>query len=93
MTWLGMRNKMDDILELINNRLSELYVLENSENGLHFKNNKSVVFSVHKMGEKDPWNFFVIGYEDTGEDGDAFYPEDYNDFEEMFHKMLEEIES
>ena len=44
------------------------------------------------MGAADPWNFLTIEYEDTGEDGDAYYPEDYDNFDDMLIEMLTEIE-
>ena len=37
-------------------------------------------FRVILLGDKDPWNCLVIEYDD-GEDGDLYYPDDYDDFE------------
>lgn len=100
MNWMEQRNNMDQVFELLQSVLTEKFspgkpemfpMAYGSEGWL--QNSKGIPFSLHKMGNKDPWNFFVIEYGDTGEDGDSFYPDDYDSFEDMISAILKEIES
>lgn len=81
---------MEKILEFIEKKLKDKYPSTTEGNKLVFRSQESS-FSVCKMGEESPWNFFVIEYDD-GEDGDAFYPEDYINLEDMVEDMVKEIE-
>ncbi len=75
----------------IEKRLKNLFDNKNHDGVISFINSNGVPFHVVVMGEKEPWNFIVIEYEDTGEDGDAFYPTDYADFEILFNSIVNEI--
>lgn len=88
MTWTEMRNDTDGVKNAVEKRLSEMFPTD--EKG-RFLSVAGVPFSICTMGAQPPWDFLVIEYHDTGEDGDGFYPEDYNSLDEMLKDMLEEV--
>ena len=99
MALMEQKNNMDQIFLLLQSAFKEKFppgrpelfpMAYGSEGWL--QNSKGVPFSLHKMGDEAPWNFFVIEYGDTGEDGDSFYPDDYDSIEDMISEMIEEIE-
>lgn len=93
MTWQGTRYNMDELLRRINEALAARYeVVSSSDNSIYI-NKRGAEFHVCKLGIKDPWNCFVISYADTGEDGDCFYPEDYDNFASMLDAMIAEIDA
>lgn len=92
MTWAEKKLNIHEVYEMIIESLKNKYQFEENEEEIQFKNTKDVPFIVYAIGNEPPWNFLVIEYEDTGEDGDSYYPEDYECFEDMFQAMLAEIE-
>lgn len=98
MIWMEMRNNLDQVKEAIETALSERYqAREKSENnafhtGKVFHTDQYGDVSLCVMGNEEPWNFFVIEY-DNGEDGDSFYPSDYDNFEDLVADVISEIES
>ena len=93
MTWEEIRQNIDDVMAIVNNMLALKYKTRVDGEEKIFKNNAGIEFALRKLGDKEPWNAIVIQYEDTLEDGDSFYPEDFNSVNDMFQAMLEEIES
>ena len=83
--------KMQSILRGIEQALSARYP-SHVENGKTIYQGADVEFSVVKMGDSDPWNFFVLEYDD-GEDGDGFYPDDFDSIDDLITAMIDEIES
>ncbi len=73
--------------------LKERYPFKEDTDEVHFKSKNGTPFNVFIMGDESPWDFLVVEYEDTWEDGDAFYPADYNSFEDLLEAMIKEIES
>lgn len=63
-----------------------------SEDEPLFKHDCGVKFSIHKMGDEDPWNFVVIDY-DGGEDADTFYPNEYDSLDELFNAIVQSIDN
>ena len=85
---------LTDMKSEIDNRFKAVYKYSESKtDGYVFKQDSGISFTVHKMGASSPWDFLVIDYHDTGEDGDAFYPEDYSSIDDMFKAMLEETKA
>lgn len=76
----------------VEDNLKNIYSYKDKGSTLFFVNNKGETFNVVKMGNDNRWTCLVIEYNDTGEDGDLYYPNDYKDFDTMFNAMLEEIE-
>ena len=92
MTWLGMKYNLPEIKSLLLNELKNRYSHVEMADGIQFITGKGRPFNVFVLGDSEPFGCFVIEHEDTGEDGDMYYPEDYKSFEEMLHAMLTEIE-
>lgn len=76
----------------IENRFKEKYPSKKLNSKTYFCNSKGEWFNLVQMGNKEPWNCFVLEY-DNGEDGDLYYPNDYDNFEQMFTNMVKEIET
>ncbi len=83
MTWQETKSKTLEVHAMVINSLKKRYSFEEVADGVQFQNTKGIPFIVYAMGTADPWNFLTIEYEDTGEDGDAYYPEDYDNFDDM----------
>lgn len=47
----------------------------------YFRTSKGVRIDVELLSHKAPYDFFVIEYTDTMEDGSGFYPGDYDSFD------------
>lgn len=85
---------LKDMKKDVDNKFKEVYrFTESKSDGYVFTTDSDISFTVHVMGEDEPWNFLVIDYHDTGEDGDAFYPDDYSSIDDMFKAMLEETKA
>ena len=92
MGWTETRFNTMSAKAVMENRLKEAYGAKESSEGMVFTNSAGVAFHLHAMGQEEPWDFIVIEYLDTGEDGDGFYPKDYTSEDEMFAAMVAEIE-
>lgn len=92
MTWAETRSNLTVVSEMLKDALKDKYSFNNDSDGIRFLNNAGEPFNIFAMGNEPPWNFYVVEYENTGEDGDAFYPEDYSSFNELLGAMLKEIE-
>lgn len=75
----------------IEDRLKNIFPNKVQDGILSFVNSNGIPFHVVCVGKEPPWDFIVIEYEDTMEDGDAFYPSDYFDFDSLFDAVLKEI--
>ena len=89
MIWTEMKSDPHKVAELITQRFYSLF----KRQGDFFVSNSGERFSLHVMGDAAPWNFLVIEYQDTGEDGDAFYPSDYDTIEDLIADMVQEIDA
>ena len=92
MTWLEMRSNPKKVYKLLVDSLKDKYQYKEGSDGVQFKTKNGVPFNVFVMGNEAPWDFLVIEYEDIGEDGDAYYPSDYDTFEMMLEAMIKEID-
>lgn len=79
----------EEIIDKVINCLKKRYKHEEHDSIIYFQNSRGEVFNVVMM---DLWGCLVIEYNDTGEDGDLYYPNDYKDFDTMLKAMIEEIE-
>lgn len=90
MEWTEQKSNMAHVHSAVLQRLRELFSQGDSQ-AEQFTSPAGVPFSVCKMGETAPWNFLVIEYHDTGEDGESFYPEDYQSLDDLVADMTTEI--
>lgn len=88
MIWTEMKSNPHKVAESITQAFKSLY---DQKDG-YFVSNSGVQFSLHVMGDASPWDFIVIEYQDTGEDGDAFYPSDFDSLDSIISAMKDEIE-
>lgn len=93
MTWEETRLNIHDVYLLLLKSFKGKYDYKEDADGIQFRNMKGIPFNVFIMGDSAPWNFIVVEYEDTGEDGDGYYPEDFDSYDDMLQAMLKEIES
>ncbi len=93
MTWQETRLNLQTTLALLYDELKKKYRYEEKLGRPQFVNDRGNEFIPYILGDEAPWNCIVIEYSETGEDGDLFYPADYNSFEDMFREMIVEIES
>lgn len=92
MTWKEMQSDPVRVKNAVSDRLREQFRTEQGhKDNETFLTESGVPFSIHVMGDKPPWDFLVIEYQDTGEDGDGFFPKDYASLDEMLEAMIEEI--
>ena len=91
MEWTDMKYNLSAVFEQLLESLKLAFRHEISDRDAVFYDKDGSPFSVVKMGETAPWNFIVVEYHDDGEDGDAFYPEDYNSFNDFLDDILQEI--
>lgn len=85
--WAEMKTDIIQAEKGILDGLAKIY--QPGEGEGEFFSRKGVLFSVTRL---DRWNCFVIDYSDTMEDGDRFYPEDFDSLESLLKKMTEEID-
>lgn len=78
---------IDRIKQWVEQRLSEIYRSTECDNETYFCNSKEEWFKIDAIQD---WNCLIIDY--LPEDGDRFYPEDYDNLEKMLEEMLQEIE-
>jgi hypothetical protein len=90
MDWTETKSIIDKAEAEILGKLAEIY--QPAEEKGSFYSHGGVRFHIVKMGKEDPWNCFVIEYSDTLEDGDQFYPADYDSLDRLVEKMIEEID-
>ena len=90
MEWTELKNNISGVYSVVLQRFRERFGLSGLGEDV-FVSPAGIPFSVCKMGEKTPWNFLVIEYRDTGEDGDSFYPEDYQSLDDLVTAMTNEI--
>lgn len=89
MIWTEMKSDPHNAAELVTQRFYSLFKRQDG----FFVSHSGEKFSLHVMGDTAPWNFLVIEYQDTGEDGDAFYPSDYDAFDDLIADMVKEIDA
>ena len=59
-----------------------------------FTSNKGECFTVDSMkGKTEDDNCVLINYLEDGEDGDRFFPSDYDDLNKLVDDMIKEIEA
>ena len=92
MTWPGTRS-MNEIKKDVEASLKMVYPFKEEDGSVLFVPENFEAFKVCKMGDEEPWNALVLEYQDTGEDGDLFYAEDYDTLEAMVSLMRAEIQS
>lgn len=71
--------------------LKEKYDTITIEGSSFFLNNKSVPFRIVALNTVK-WSALVVEYGNTWEDGDCFFPEEYDSKEDLFEAILKEIE-
>ena len=92
MIWKETRLNIHDVYLLLLKSLKEKYDYKEDADGIQFRNMRGIPFNVSVMGDSEPWNFVVVEYEDTGEDGDGYYPEDFDSYDDLLQAMIKEIE-
>ena len=75
---------------MIDERLSTEYKQVVIKSQPFYSNSDGLCFHVIDLGSFEP--ALVIEYAGTWEDGDLFYPEDYDTIDEMYAEMIAEIE-
>lgn len=92
MIWEEMKFNIHSVYLLLLEALKARYNYRNDPDGIQFRNTKGRPFNIFVMGNAEPWKCVVVEYEDTGEDGGLYYPEDFDSYEAMLQAMLKEIE-
>ena len=92
MTWTEMQSDPERVKTVLEDILSRKY--QSSIHGVtrEFTRPSGESFRLHVMGSASPWSFIVIEY-GSGEDGDGYYPEDYESADKMAEDMILEIEA
>lgn len=88
---MALKNDTKAIKAEIDALMAASYEQTTIANMPFFRSGSSVPFHVVDL---QPFrNALTIEYADTWEDGDLFYPGDYETVEEMFKDMIKEIEN
>lgn len=97
MTWKAIRNQNDivsDALTFITEKLKTLFPFSESEKNCIFLLPDGVYMRVFSM-RGDSFNCLGMEYGDSPnalcDDGDLYYPQDYETPDDMLNAMLEEI--
>lgn len=94
MIWTEIKNQTKSVYELVENELSKRYTFSCDADGVKtYVTSHGEHISLCLMGTEDPWDFFVVEYAETGDDGEGFYPKDYNSFDELMNDIISEIET
>lgn len=93
MTWTETRNNNSLVEPLISAELEKRYDRAEKDGKSYFRRQDGELFHLVRVRlPKDDADFFVIEYMDSMEDGDAFYPEDYDSLEAMMEEIFLEID-
>lgn len=92
MTWAEMRSDMVKVRITLESILAKKYPGFLRDGAQNFTIPSGDSFRLCVMGDALPWNFIVIEY-GSGEDGDGYYPEDYESADEMVSDMIREIDA
>ena len=90
MNWMEMRKDPSQVKNEIERIFSHRYRVVTEDNDKIFHSDQSGDFYICDMGNEEPWNFLVIAYKE--EDGDSFYPSDYDSLDSLIADMIAEIE-
>ena len=93
MAWMETKNNTIQVKSLVENELEKRYSMSNESGHKMFHSDQYGDFSICALGEEDPWNFLVISYENDGEDGDGFYPAEYESIDSLVADIIAEIEN
>ena len=87
MTWTEIKSKIKDIFK-------SRFDYQLSENEPVFEYNAHTHFTIDSMrGDRRENDAVLVAYIEDGEDGDRYYPYDYDlDLEKMVDDMIKEIE-
>ena len=89
MDWTELRKEILKVKKAVIAELSKIYPVRESQCSVIFTNSQGVDFEIFAFVDPD---FLVVEYKDTFEDGDCFFPEDYDTLEDMVNDMRKEIE-
>lgn len=91
MTKMEIENKIADFQSEIEKRLGKLFSSVHRGGKKIYLLNETETASIVcvRLNEEDP--FFVVEY-GSGEDGDRFYPSDYQNHDDLISAILEEIQ-
>lgn len=93
MTWTETKNDNSLVEPLISAELGKRYDHEEKDGKTYFRRQSGELFHLVRVRlQKDDADFFVIEYMNSMEDGDAFYPEDYDSLEAMMEEIVREID-
>lgn len=91
MTWKEMKNNPQLVKNFLEEKLKSRYGYKEENGRLVYNNPCGGSFSLILIDEKRIDYFFVIDYS-NGEDGDSFYPKDYNDETIFVSDIFKEID-
>lgn len=91
MTKKEIENKMTDLKGMIEKKLEKQYsfVIRDGKNVFLLGETETASIVCVSLNESDP--FFVVEY-GSGDDGDRYYPSDYQDQEDLADAILKEIQ-
>ena len=90
MDWMEMRNDIPKVKNAVIEEFKKVYPSYKKRDNVFFVNPNGLEFEIYGFGSD--WNFLVISYELSGEDGSSFYPEDYESFEDFVNDMKKEAD-
>lgn len=91
--WSELIQRKEQIDPLMNEELGKRYPVVEEEDGyLSYQMPSGALFHVNRyIYSEDKHEYYVIEYEDTQEEGNPFYPEDYDMLDRMIQAMCLEI--
>lgn len=93
MTWTETRSDNSLVEPMISEELAKRYDRAEKDGKTYFCRKSGELFHLVRVRlEKDDADFLVIEYMDSMEDGDSFYPEDYNSPEALMEAIFQEID-
>ncbi len=92
MIWTEMKSDLEKVKAALEDILAKKYPSFTHNGMLDFTRPSGESFRLHVMGNASPWDFIVIEY-GSGEDGDGYYPEDYESADKMADDMIREIDA
>ncbi len=93
MTWTETRKNNGLVEPLISEELAKRYAQTEKDGKTYFRRQSGELFHpVRVQLDKGDADFFVIEYMDSMEDGDSFYPEDYDTLDSMMEEIFLEID-
>lgn len=87
-----MKSNTRKVRDAVENAFCSIYPIKSKNPNIVFSCDEGESFSIVALGDVEPWNFIVIEYQECGEDGDGFYPEDYDSIEKLISDMRKEID-